>query len=114
LFLVRDKIASDDGKRLWVRTPLIPGATATKKNIAELGRFLAENMNGYLDRWELCAFNNLCKDKYRRLGMEWRFNETPLLTHDELFAWENFAKRTGVDPAIVIATGATQVHEVEK
>ena len=114
LFLIRDWIASDDGKRLWVRTPLIPGTTATKENIERIGRFLSENMGGYVDRWELCAFNNLCKDKYRRLGMEWRFNETPLLTHEELLGWEKFAKGTGVDPAIIIATGATQVqHEVE-
>ena len=35
-------------------------------------------------RWELCAFNNLCRDKYERLGMQWEFNDTGLMTAAEL------------------------------
>jgi pyruvate formate lyase activating enzyme len=109
LLFVRD-ITFKNGKRLWVRTPLIPNTTATKDNIESLGNFIAKNLNGCVDRWELCAFNNLCRDKYLRLNMEWKFNTIPLLTHDELRQWEGCAKETGVDPAIVIATGATQVQ----
>ena len=33
-----------------------------------------------MERWELCAFNNLCRDKYGRLGLEWAFADTPLMT----------------------------------
>ena len=109
LLLVRD-ISFEHGKKLWVRTPLIPDATAKKDNIERMGNFIAKNLNGCVDRWELCAFNNLCRDKYRRLNMKWKYNDIPLLTHDELKQWEGCAKETGVDPAIVIATGATQVQ----
>jgi pyruvate formate lyase activating enzyme len=96
------------GTRFWIRTPLIPGATATRDNMAGLGAFIARNLDGLVERWELCAFNNLCRDKYRRLGLEWRFGDTPLLTQEELHAFEECARASGVDPDIVIATGATR------
>ncbi|NIM94875.1 MAG: glycyl-radical enzyme activating protein [Anaerolineales bacterium] len=109
LLFARDFVSRYPNKKVWVRTPIIPGATASSENVMAIGRFIADNMNGIVERWELCAFNNLCADKYRRLDMHWRYDETPLLTEEELQRWENFAKSAGVDPAIVIATGATQV-----
>lgn len=109
LLHVRNTVVDAEGTtRLWIRTPLIPGATATSENLAGLGSFIAQNLDGLVDRWELCAFNNLCHDKYRRLDMAWRYKDTPLLTVDELHAFESEAKRSGVDPAIVVATGATR------
>lgn len=110
LLFVKDFIASNQKARLWIRTPLIPDVTATAENISQLGSFIAENLGDIIGRWELCAFNNLCKDKYRRLDMDWCFIETPLLTREELSSWERCALESGVDPAIVIATGATQVQ----
>jgi pyruvate formate lyase activating enzyme len=46
---------------LWIRTPLIPGATDTDENLTAIGRYIADQMNGTVARWELCAFNNLCR-----------------------------------------------------
>lgn len=100
---------SDREQTLWIRTPLIPGATATLENIGGIGAFLAENLDGVVARWELCAFNNLCRDKYRRLGMDWQYAAVPLLSPDDLLMYENAARRSGVDPSIVVATGATAV-----
>jgi len=108
LLIVRDALARQPGKALWLRTPLIPGATATRENLAGLGAFIAQQLDGRAERWELCAFNNLCRDKYRRLGIEWRYADAPLLTQDELRAWEVCARESGVRPEIVIATGATR------
>ncbi len=109
LALVRDFIAARAPQtRLWIRTPLIPGATATSENIVGLGAFIAQHLDGAVQRWELCAFNNLCRDKYRRLGMEWRFAQTPLMTQEELRGWERCAQASGVRPDIVLATGPTQ------
>ncbi len=64
--------------RLWIRTPVIPGATDTEENIRAIGERI--NAIGGAERWELCAFNNLCIDKYRRLDIDWAFRETPLVT----------------------------------
>ena len=117
LLFIRDFITTRAPDiRLWIRTPLIPGATAADENLRGLGAFIAEHLDGLVERWELCAFNNLCRDKYRRLGLPWRFDDTPLLTTGALDAFEKQAKTTGVDPDIVIATGATlaeggAVHE---
>ena len=112
LLYVRDYIAGRSPEtRLWIRTPLIPGATATPENLTGLGGFIARNLDGHVERWELCAFNNLCRDKYRRLGLEWRFMDTPLLTAKALHALEQCAKRSGVEPDMVIATGATRMEE---
>ncbi len=65
---------------LWIRTPLIPGATTSEENLQAIGRYLADTLNGSISRWELCAFNNLCRDQYKRLGMEWAYAQTPLMT----------------------------------
>ncbi len=97
-----------DTIRLWIRTPLIPGATATKENISGIGLYLANNLQGKVERWELCAFNNLCADKYARLGMEWKYANDNLLTEYELAQFEEVAKSSGVDPDIVITTGASR------
>ena len=63
------------GKRTWVRTPVIPGATDTDENI----RGLAGIVRDRVEKWELCAFNNLCRDKYERLGLTWEFKDAKLM-----------------------------------
>ncbi len=65
-------------------------------------------MAGAVARWELCAFNNLCRDKYRRLDLEWDYAGTPLLTSAELAELAQAAPRPGVSPDIVVPTGATR------
>jgi pyruvate formate lyase activating enzyme len=113
LLAIRDGIREQGlATRLWVRTPLIPGATATQANLAGIGTFLARELDGVVERWELCAFNNLCRDKYTRLGMDWVYTDTPLLTQEVLMELEGWAKASGFDPERVIATGATRVEKL--
>jgi pyruvate formate lyase activating enzyme len=97
--------------QLWIRTPLIPEATTLPENLSAIGHFLADQMNGSVARWELCAFNNLCRDQYTRLGLEWAYAQTPLMSADELAYCEQVAKKSGVNPEIVLATGATRILE---
>jgi len=96
---------------LWVRTPLIPGATCSKENLSAIGSYLSDNLNGTVSRWELCAFNNLCRDQYSRLGLEWAYASTPLMTREELSRSEQIARASGIRPELVFATGATRVVE---
>jgi pyruvate formate lyase activating enzyme len=98
---------------LWVRTPVIPGATASEENIRGIGRFMASLPQGAVDRWELCSFNNLCGDKYRRLGMKWPFKDTPLLDRESMEVLTGCAARSGVNPEIVRWNGPTKM-EVER
>jgi pyruvate formate lyase activating enzyme len=109
LLYVRNWLAAQDRqKELWIRTPLIPGATDTRENLTGIGAFIARHLPGLVARWELCAFNNLCRDKYARLGLAWEYADAPLLTREWVDALTGWARQSGVDPAIVIATGATQ------
>ena len=95
---------------LWIRTPLIPGSTGTDENIRGIGIFLSERLSDVVARWELCAFNDMPKDKYRRLGLDWDLSETELLTDCELKHFEEVARASGVAPDIVVATGPTKVE----
>jgi pyruvate formate lyase activating enzyme len=93
---------------LWVRTPLIPGATDSDANLMAIGDYLSKRLDGTLARWELCAFNNLCRDQYTRLGLEWSYARTPLMTRDALAHCEHIAKSSGLPPELVLATGAAR------
>ncbi|MBE0698206.1 MAG: glycyl-radical enzyme activating protein [Anaerolineaceae bacterium] len=97
-------------KKLWIRTPLIPGATCNGVNIQAIGTWLAENLPGCIERWELCAFNNLCRDKYRRLDLDWAFVLDPLLARNELEQAGEWARCSGFDQGRIFVTGAARVE----
>lgn len=69
--------------KIWVRTPLIPTATARENNVRAIGERLNTLNNGFITLWELCTFNNLCGDKYDKLNLKWSFDGTELLRSDE-------------------------------
>jgi pyruvate formate lyase activating enzyme len=95
---------------LWIRTPLIPGATANEENLAAIGSFLQQNLPGRVSRWELCAFNNLCRDQYKRLYIPWDYAEQNLMSHEEVEHWGEVARNSGISPEIVVTSGATRVE----
>lgn len=84
------------GKRIWVRTPVIPGATDTDENI----RSLAFVVRDRVEKWELCAFNNLCRDKYERLGMTWDFKDAKLMPKARMEELAALAVRSGAPAAV--------------
>jgi pyruvate formate lyase activating enzyme len=99
------------GKRepeIWIRTPLIPGATAREENIRGIGAWLSEHRSPRITRWELCAFNDLCGDKYERLGIDWDFAGTGLLSLPEMEGFLAIARGAYTDPAAVLWTGPTK------
>ncbi len=95
---------------VWIRTPLIPGATDTDENLSAIGHYLNDHLDGAVDRWELCAFNNLCRDQYKRLGLEWRYAGTPLLSQAEVLHCEEIAKSAFNYPERLRASGATRLE----
>jgi len=98
---------------LWIRTPIIPNATADFDNIYGIGQYIAKNLPGMVRRWELCAFNNLCRDKYHRLDQQWDFQNENLLTKEFFDELTDTAKHSGVDADIVFATGSTRLESDE-
>ena len=93
------------GARLWVRTPIIPGATDSDENIAALARIVGNRV----ERWELCAFNNLCADKYERLGLTWQFAGAKLMPRARMEALAALAVAAGAPTAVY--TGSTALEE---
>jgi len=97
-------------KELWIRTPVIPNTTDTEENITGIGKFITEN-NLYPDRWELCAFNNLCNDKYLRLGTRWVFEKYDLFEAEKLDYLTEIARNSGVGGERVLWTGSAKTKE---
>jgi pyruvate formate lyase activating enzyme len=95
-------------KELWIRTPIIPDATDTEENLQGIGKFIYEN-ELHPSRWELCAFNNLCSDKYLRLGSPWLFEKYDLIAAERMEHFLKIAKNSGVDKQIVFSTGPVKL-----
>ena len=97
--------------RLWVRTPVIPQATDTPANISGIGAFIAREAGALVERWELCAFNNLCRDKYARLDLPWAYAGCDLLSSGCMEQLARIARLSGVDPEIVHWSGSTRMEK---
>lgn len=99
-------VRKDQGKQLWIRTPLIPEATATKKNIEKIGEFIKKELIDVIDRWELCAFNNVCKDKYKKLNQEWKYQKHELMEEKLVNELASVAK--GYVGNLLVVSGLTK------
>jgi pyruvate formate lyase activating enzyme len=85
------------GKKMWIRTPLIPDFTATEENIRGIGEFIVEKLGNKVERWDLLSFNNLAKAKYERMDWEWVCKDMELLTKEQMDHFLEIAKSTGVE-----------------
>lgn len=101
-----DQLRSN-GKRLWIRTPIIPGATDTDDNIRSIAQWIAGNIADVMERWELCAFNNLCESKYQRLGKSWTYSQYTRITEERMQILRDIAIQQNISPDRIYATGMT-------
>ena len=99
-----DWLAGTDA-RIWVRTPIIPGATDTDENIKGLAGIVRDRV----EKWELCAFNNLCLDKYDRLGKEWDFKGVGLMRKERMEELTRIAQESG--SPVAVWSGATALTD---
>jgi pyruvate formate lyase activating enzyme len=104
LAYIADYIRGNRAVKLWIRTPLVPGATATPANIGEIGSFIKANVLDVLDRWELCSFNILAREKYQKLGTEWAYAATGMMSQAEAVTVLE-AARAHVPQEMVSVTG---------
>jgi pyruvate formate lyase activating enzyme len=98
---------ADGAMRLWIRTPLIPEATATPENIAAIGRYIGAHLADVVERWEFCAFNNACRQKYEKLGQPWHYADAPLMERGFVDTLQEVALAAGIPPATLVVSGLT-------
>lgn len=99
-------VRNDEDKKIWIRTPLIPDATATKKNIEEIGIFIRKELLDVIERWELCTFNNVCKEKYQKLNKKWKYDGTELMDEKAVEEFTTIAKEYA--GKLVVVSGLTK------
>ena len=83
----------ESGADILVRTPLIPGYTATEENIRGIARFVKS-----VDpeaRYELLNFNPLCRSKYEALEKNYPV-EGQALSAEELEAFYEILRQEGI------------------
>ncbi len=94
--------------KLWIRTPIIPGATDREANIRHIARFIHDHLEGRVEKWELTAFNNLCRDKYRMLGIPWAYQTAKLMKKETMDALVKVAQEEIDDKDRVRWTGVAE------
>lgn len=104
-------IAKNSSPTLWIRTPIIPNATDSADNIRDIARFIKENLAGAATLWELCSFNNLCRDKYERLNLNWTYKEEGLMSKQAMTNLFEIARSAVGDAVVVAWSGSTRIDD---
>ena len=76
----------------------------------QIAEFLQQGLLHSIQRWELCAFNNLCRDKYRRLDKTWAFENTGIYARQALEDVERIIQRSGFPKEKFQITGLTRAE----
>jgi len=95
--------------KLWLRTPIIPDATANVETVKRIADFINQHLSDVVERWDLCAFNNLCTDKYLRLGTEWKYRHAELLSQEFMETLAQTARDSLDKPEMVKWSGSTKL-----
>lgn len=99
------KAAGKAEMKLWIRTPLIPDATATQANITAISAFINAKLADVVERWDLCAFNPTCNSKYEKLDLVWAYKDTPLMRQSDIDQLSAAALITGLSHAKLVVSG---------
>jgi pyruvate formate lyase activating enzyme len=91
--------------RIWIRTPIIPDATDSDENIRGIGKLVSNLPKEIIQRWELCAFNPLCQDKYERLNRVWPFQKYSWYDKQQMIQFEKIATEACDNPDIICWSG---------
>lgn len=83
------------GNKVWIRFVLVPGLTDAEKNIDGLAQFVSTL--GNIDRVEILPFHKMGEDKYKRSGIPYKLEHTPVPTSDQIERAKAIFKRHGID-----------------
>jgi len=95
---------SERGLPIWVRTPIVPGYTASEENIKAIAHFIKERMPT-VERWDLLPYTNLGRPKYHRLALDYDLETTEPPTSSQMERLARIAESSGVK---VVGAGDSQ------
>lgn len=97
---IRRILTSEIKEQVVVRTPMIPGITATKENIQGIAQFLSEI---YPDvSYEILNYNPLAEAKYHLVDREYCFKENPkLYSAEKMQQFGKWAEEAGIKHVII-------------
>jgi pyruvate formate lyase activating enzyme len=74
---------AERGAPMWVRTPVVPGYTDGEENIGALATFIRDRLPT-VERWDLLAYTNLGRPKYRRLDLPYPLEQAELPAREHM------------------------------
>ena len=96
---IRYLLETSNRNKVIIRTPMIPGMTATRENIKGIAKYL----NGIYQSvsYEILNYNPLAEAKYHLVDKEYCFEENPkLYTKEQMQEFKNWAIEGGLENII--------------
>jgi pyruvate formate lyase activating enzyme len=97
LILDNARMIAGLGKPMMIRVPLIPGHNDSEQNLKALAEFMAELGVKHID---LLPYHSLGKDKYARLGLEYRLSELEPFEPDSVKAIKASLESLGLEVGV--------------
>ncbi len=95
---------AERGVPIWVRTPIVPGYTATEENIGAIAHFIKERMPT-VERWDLLPYTNLGRPKYHRLALAYDLEATEPPTGSQMGVWRISPKAAACGSLVPVTVG---------
>lgn len=70
------------GKKVWIRYVLVPDLTDNELDMFRLRDFI--DSLGNVDKVEVLPYHNMCIEKYKKLGIDYVLEKTPLPTEESI------------------------------
>ena len=94
------KVETSNREKVIIRTPMIPGMTATKDNIKGIAKYL-NGIYQYVS-YEILNYNPLAEAKYHLVDKEYCFEENPkLYTKEQMQEFKSWAVEGGLENIII-------------
>jgi len=74
------------GKKLIVRTPVVPGYNGDEQNMRAIGQFIRDELCGHIVSWQLLPFRKLGTEKYASLSLRYPMED---YKHQKREEWED-------------------------
>ena len=97
---IRYLLETSNREKVIIRTPMIPGMTATKDNIKGIAKYL-NGIYQYVS-YEILNYNPLAEAKYHLVDREYCFEENPkLYTKEQMQEFKSWAVEGGLENIII-------------